>query len=167
MFSFNCWSTGKIVFQSTGPRLYGVEMKLHNINENGVGEIIVRGPNVMKGYYKDEARTKAAFLEDGWFRTKDLGSFDKKGNLFIRGRVDNMLIGANGENIYPEEIESIINDNDFVLESLVVKEGDRLVAKVHFNYEQIASLIDFKVIDAEIRNSIGETMIFSPINMKS
>lgn len=145
-----------VVFQSTGPKLSGLEMKIHNPNTLGIGEVIVKGPNIMPGYYRDEAKTKAAFLEDGWFRTKDLGQFDKKGNLFIKGRVDNMLIGANGENIYPEEIESVINDNDFVLESLVVKMNDKLVAKVHFNYEQIAAMIDFKEVDAEIRKSLNE-----------
>lgn len=146
----------RVVFQSTGPTLYGMEMKIHNPNKEGIGEIIVKGPNIMLGYYKDEEKTKAAFLPDGWFRTKDLGKFDRKGNLFIKGRVDNMLLGANGENIYPEEIESVLNDNDFVLESLVTKMGDKLVAKVHFNYEQIAALIDFKEVDAEIRKSLNE-----------
>lgn len=145
-----------LVFQSTGPKLYGLEMKINNPNQDGIGEIIVRGPNIMLGYYNDIEKTKAAFLPDNWFRTKDLGKFDKKGNLFIKGRVDNMLIGANGENIYPEEIESVINDNDFVLESLVTKVGDKLVAKVYFNYEQIAALIDFKEVDAEIRKNISE-----------
>lgn len=146
----------RVVFQSTGPKLYGMEMKIHNPNKEGIGEIIVKGPNIMLGYYKDEEKTKAAFLPDGWFRTKDLGKFDRKGNLFIKGRADNMLLGANGENIYPEEIESVLNDNDFVLESLVTKIGDKLVAKVHFNYEQIAALIDFKEVDAEIRKSLSE-----------
>ncbi len=145
-----------VVFQSTGPKLYGMEMKIHEPNREGIGEVIVRGPNIMQGYYKDQAKTEAAFLPDGWFRTKDLGKFDKKGNLYIKGRVDNMLLGPNGENIYPEEIESVINDNDFVLESLVAKIGDKLIAKVHFNYEQIAALIDFKEVDAEIRKSLSE-----------
>lgn len=145
-----------VIFQSTGPKLSGLEMKIHNPNPEGIGEIIVKGPNIMPGYYKDDTKTTAAFLPDGWFRTKDLGKFDKKGNLFIKGRVDNMLLGANGENIYPEEIESVINDNDFVLESLVTKMGDKLVAKVHFNYEQITALIDFKEVDAEIRKNLSE-----------
>ena len=77
-----------MAFQSTGPKLYGLEMKLNNINELGVGEVIVRGPNIMLGYYNDPEKTAAAFLPDGWFRTKDLGIFDKKGNLTIKGRVD-------------------------------------------------------------------------------
>lgn len=109
----------------------------------------------MKGYYKDQVKTEAAFSSDGWFRTKDLGKFDKKGYLYIKGRVDNMIIGANGENIYPEEIEAIINDNDFVLESLVTQKGNNLVAKVYFNYDQIAKLIDFRELEASIKKNIS------------
>ena len=146
---------GNIVFQATGPKLHGLEMKLHNINKEGIGEVLVKGPNIMKGYYKDSEKTQAAFI-DGWFRTKDLGSFDKYGNLSLKGRVDNMLLGANGENIYPEEIEAIINDNDFVLESLVTKKEDKLVAKVYFNYDQIAALIDFKELEADIKKNLSE-----------
>lgn len=142
-------------FQSTGPKLDGVEMIIHNPNELGIGEIWVKGPNIMKGYYKDPAKTEAAFSSDGWFRTKDLGIFDKKGYLYIKGRVDNMIIGANGENIYPEEIEAIINDNDFVLESLVTQKGNSLVAKVYFNYDQIAKLIDFRELEASIKKNIS------------
>ncbi len=142
-------------FQSTGPKLDGVDMIIHDPNESGIGEIWVKGPNIMKGYYKDQVKTEAAFSSDGWFRTKDLGKFDKKGYLYIKGRVDNMIIGANGENIYPEEIEAIINDNDFVLESLVTQKGNNLVAKVYFNYDQIAKLIDFRELEASIKKNIS------------
>ena len=142
-------------FQSTGPKLDGVDMIIHEPNEAGIGEIWVKGPNIMKGYYKDPVKTEAAFSNDGWFRTKDLGKFDKKGYLYIKGRVDNMIIGANGENIYPEEIEAIINDNDFVLESLVTQKGNNLIAKVYFNYDQIAQLIDFRELEVSIRRNIS------------
>lgn len=141
---------GKVPFQSTGPIVAGVSMKLNNINSHGIGEIVVKGDNVMLGYYKDEARTKAAFTEDGWFRTRDLGKLDSKGNLYIKGRVDNMIVGANGENIYPEEIESIINENDFVAESLVVQIKGHLIAKVHFNYDQIAKIHKFS--ESSVKN---------------
>ena len=130
-------AVGKFNLQSTGPTLKWMEMRIDNPNHEGIGEIQVKGANIMKGYYKDPERTASAFTPDGWFRTKDLGKMDKNGALYITGRVDNMLIGANGENIYPEEIESVIRENAFVLECIVCKVKDKLVAKVHFNYEQI------------------------------
>ena len=134
---------GKVPFQSTGPIVHGMELKLLNINDSGIGEIAVKGDNVMAGYYRDEKRTRAAFTEDGWFRTKDLGCLDRYGNLYVKGRADNMIVGANGENIYPEEIESIINESDYVTESLVVSVKGRLIAKVHFNYDYIEKLHRF------------------------
>lgn len=146
---------GRVIFQSTGPKLRGLELKIHEPNRQGIGEIVVKGPTVMRGYYNDPAKTRAAFTPDGWFRTKDLGRLDRKGNLYIKGRVDNMLLGSNGENIYPEEIESVINENDFVLESLVTKLKDRIVAKVHFNYDQIAALKEFKEMDFYKKESLS------------
>lgn len=128
---------GKVKWQSTGPALNGIEMKILNPNNKNIGEIVVKGPNVMEGYYKDPDSTAAAFTADGWFRTKDLGYIDKKGNLFIKGRKDNMIVNSNGENIYPEEIETVINEFDLVLESLVIEKRGKLIAKVHFNYEEI------------------------------
>lgn len=128
---------GKVKWQSTGPALNGIEMKILNPNNKNIGEIVVKGPNVMEGYYKDPDSTAAAFTADGWFRTKDLGYIDKKGNLFIKGRKDNMIVNSNGENIYPEEIETVINEFDLVLESLVIEKRGKLIARVHFNYEEI------------------------------
>ncbi len=130
---------GNVKWQSTGPALKGVQMKILNPNNKKIGEIVVKGPNVMRGYYKDTQNTEAAFTPDGWFRTKDLGYIDKDGFLFIKGRKDNMIVGTNGENIYPEDIESIINEFDLVLESLVLEIKGKLVAKVHFNYDEIKS----------------------------
>ena len=128
---------GRVKWQSTGPSLNGIEMKILNPNNKMVGEIVVKGPNVMAGYYKDPESTAAVFTEDGWFRTKDLGFIDRKGNLFIKGRKDNMIVNSNGENIYPEEIETVINEFDLVLESVVVEKKGKLIAKVHFNYDEI------------------------------
>lgn len=128
---------GNVKWQSTGPVLKGVQMKILNPNEKQIGEIVVKGPNVMEGYYKDPQNTEAAFTQDGWFRTKDLGYLDKDGFLFIKGRKDNMIVGNSGENIYPEDIESIINEFDLVLESLVLEKKGKLIAKVHFNYDEI------------------------------
>jgi long-chain acyl-CoA synthetase len=129
-----------IVFRSTGPILKDVEVKLDtSIQNNGEGEILVKGPNVMAGYYRDEEKTKAVFTDDGWFRTGDLGSFDAKGNLFIRGRLKNVILGPSGENIYPEIIEELFNSHEFVEESLVYQDkgSGSLVAKIHLNYDKL------------------------------
>lgn len=119
---------------TTGGAAYGVDVKLINVNpETGEGEIVVKGDNVMLGYYRDPERTKAAFTEDGWFRTNDLASVDEKGRYSIKGRLNNMILGPSGENIYPEEIEKVINDIDGVDESLVVERDGKLVALVQLS----------------------------------
>lgn len=124
--------------QTTGPAINGVKIRIDNPNpQTGEGEIVCSGPNVMMGYYKDEEQTKAAFTSDGWFKTGDLGIVDKKGFLYIKGRLKNMILGPSGENIYPEEIESVINEHSLVVESLVVEKKGKLVAMVHFNYEEM------------------------------
>ena len=116
---------------SFGYQVYNVKLKLHNVNpETGEGEIVAKGPNVMLGYYKDPIRTKSVFTEDGWFRTNDLAIQDEKGRYFIKGRRNNMILGPSGENIYPEEIENVINNVEGVTESIVVERNGRLVALV-------------------------------------
>ena len=126
------------VFESTGPAIEGVELKINNPDpKTGEGEIWAKGPNVMKGYYKEPDMTKEVLNPDGWFKTGDLGIFDRNNNLFIKGRLKNMIVGASGENIYPEEIESIINNFRFVVESLVVQQKGKLVALVHINMEEL------------------------------
>ncbi len=123
---------------STGPALQGVQLRLADIDPaTGEGEIQAKGPNVMKGYYKNPELTAQVFTPDGWFRTGDLGSFDKDGFLRIKGRIKNMIVGASGENIYPEEIESLINRMRYVVESLVVEKKGKLVALIHLNMEEI------------------------------
>ncbi len=123
-------------FRSTGPVIPGVEMRLDGLDpETGQGEIIVRGDNVMTGYYRDPGRTAEVLSPDGWFRTGDLGKLDKDGYLYIMGRAKNTIIGPNGENIYPEEIESVLNRAEEVTESLVYEEEGKVVAAVHPNYE--------------------------------
>jgi long-chain acyl-CoA synthetase len=123
---------------STGPAMKGVSIKIHDPDpKTGEGEIWVKGPNIMKGYYKEPELTKEAFSEDGWFKTGDLGVFDKDNFLYIKGRLKNMIVGNNGENIYPEEIESVINNFRNVVESLVVEKKGKLVAMVHINKEDI------------------------------
>jgi long-chain acyl-CoA synthetase len=128
----------KSVFDSTGPKIEGIELKINNPDKKtGEGEIWARGPMVMKGYYKEPDMTSEVLTNDGWFKTGDLGTLDKSGNLFIKGRLKNMILGASGENIYPEEIESIINNFRFVVESLVVQKKGKLVAYVHINMEEL------------------------------
>ena len=127
--------------RSTGPVLKGVELRIANPKTStGEGEIQARGPNIFKGYWKDEARTKEAFTEDGWFCTGDLGSIDNKGRLFVRGRLKTLILGASGENIYPEEIESILNQMPEVEESLVVEEEDGLTALVCLKSEVLDNI---------------------------
>ena len=126
-YSMNGWRT----VGSFGYPVYNVQLKLHNVNpETGEGEIIAKGPNVMLGYYKDPKRTKSVFTEDGWFRTSDIAIQDEKGRFFIKGRNNNMILGPSGENIYPEEIENVINNVEGVSESIVVERDGRLVALV-------------------------------------
>ena len=116
---------------SLGYPVYNVKLKLHNVNpETGEGEIVAKGPNVMLGYYKDPKRTKSVFTEDGWFRTSDIAVQDKKGRFYIKGRNNNMILGASGENIYPEEIENVINNVEGVNESIVIERGGKLIALV-------------------------------------
>ena len=125
-------------FQAIGPKVIDCELIIHNPDpKTGEGEIWGRGPNIMLGYYKNEERTREVLTEDGWFKTGDLGVFDKKGNLTHKGRLKNMIVGANGENIYPEEIESLINNFRHVVESLVVEQKGKLVALVHFDREEL------------------------------
>ena len=124
--------------QSTGTAITGVELKINNPDpKSGEGEIWAKGPNVMKGYYKEPELTSEVITAEGWFKTGDLGKFDKDKFLYIRGRLKNIIIGASGENIYPEEIESVINNYPDVIESLVVHQKGRLVALVHLNMEEL------------------------------
>lgn len=119
---------------AAGKTLYGMEVKIANKDEvTGEGEVYIKGPNVMQGYYKDHEKTKDVFTEDGWFKSGDLGYLDKDGYLFLKGRSKNVIIGSNGKNIYPEEIESVINENEYVLESLVYHLEGKLIARVHLN----------------------------------
>jgi long-chain acyl-CoA synthetase len=128
----------KAIFESTGPAIEGVELIINSPDKiTGEGEIWAKGPNVMKGYYKEPEMTKEVLTQDGWFKTGDLGTIDNDNNLYIKGRLKNMIVGASGENIYPEEIESIINNFRFVVDSLVVQQKGKLVALVQINMEEL------------------------------
>jgi len=128
----------RTVFESTGPSINGIELIINNPDKKtGEGEIWARGPNVMMGYYREPEMTSEVITPDGWLKTGDLGAFDKHKNLFIKGRLKNMIVGSSGENIYPEEIEAVINNFRFVVESLVIQQKGKLVALVHFNIEEM------------------------------
>lgn len=128
----------RTVFESTGPAMEGVQLMINNPDKKtGEGEIWAKGPNVMQGYYKEPDMTKEVLTSEGWFKTGDLGTFDKNNNLYIKGRLKNMIVGSSGENIYPEEIESVINNFRFVVESLVIQQKGKLVAYVHINMEEL------------------------------
>lgn len=123
---------------STGPILKGIEARIENVNlETGQGEIVVKSPSQMMGYYKNEEATKEVITSDGWFRTGDLGCFDEDGWLYIKGRLKNMIVGPSGENIYPEDIETVLNSHVFISESVVTEQEGHLVALVHFDKEAI------------------------------
>lgn len=118
---------------SIGVASYKVEIKLDNVNPaNGEGEIVCRGDNVMLGYYRDPERTRTVLDDEGWFHTSDIATVDKDGNYYIKGRLNSTILGPSGENIYPEEIEQVINNIDGVEESLVIERGGKLVALVKF-----------------------------------
>ncbi|MEA4850547.1 MAG: AMP-binding protein [Paludibacter sp.] len=142
--------THQTKLQSTGFAVQGVELKIYEPNKKGVGEIWAKGPNVMKGYYKNPEATSEVLTADGWFRTGDLGKFDSNNRLYIKGRMKNTIVGASGENIYPEDIETIINSNQFVVESLVIEEDGFLVAKIILDLEQIEKNI------AHLKTAIDE-----------
>ena len=146
---------GRTRFRSTGPALPGASLRIADPNPvTGEGEIQIKGPMVMKGYYRDPDRTREAFTDDGWLRTGDLGVLERDGYLYIKGRSKNMILGPSGKNIYPEEIESIINEFESVQESVVFAQGNRLVALVHLDYERLQQFI----------HSIGETDFRAKVN---
>lgn len=136
LISYRSWDTTQL--GASGKAVDTLEVKIDSPDqENIVGEIILRGDNVMLGYYKNEAATKEVIDEDGWLHTGDLGVIDKDGNIYIKGRSKNMLLGPSGKNIYPEEIETLINNYRYVTESVVISEGDKLVGLIFPDYEQL------------------------------
>lgn len=152
-------AVGKMVrVGSTGPSLEGVELRLDNINPStGQGEIVAKTPCCMSGYYKNEEATKDAFTEDGWFRTGDLGYIAPDGWVFIKGRLKNMIVGPSGENIYPEDIEEVINSNPIVAESVVTEENGKLVALVHFDMAALEARYDeFKRLVSGGKEQMGQ-----------
>lgn len=132
-----CYSDYKeFVPGSCGKPALGMQVRIDSSSPETIpGEILAKGPNVMLGYYKNEEATRACIDADGWFHTGDLGLMDADGNVFIKGRSKNMLLGSNGQNIYPEEIEDKLNSMNMVSESVVIQDGDKLVGLVFPDYE--------------------------------
>ena len=126
---------------SCGTPVQHMEVKIASNDPNNIaGEIIAKGLNLMLGYYKNEQATNAVIDKDGWFHTGDLATMSPDGHIFIRGRIKNMLLGANGQNIYPEEIEDKLNSMTLVYESLIIQKGDKLIGLVHPELEEAKSL---------------------------
>ena len=126
---------------SCGSPLPSMEVRIDSPDpENIEGEIVTRGINVMLGYYKNEEATSEVLDPDGWYHTGDLATMSRDGHIFIRGRLKNMLLGANGQNVYPEEIEDKLNSMAMVSESIIVQRGDKLVALVHPDMDEARSL---------------------------
>lgn len=126
---------------SCGRAVVHMEVKINSADPQHIpGEILARGTNVMLGYYKNEEATAAVLDKEGWYHTGDLGLMDCDGNIFIKGRSKNMLLGSNGQNIYPEEIEDKLNSMHLVMESLVVQDGDKLIGLVYPDYEEAKAL---------------------------
>ena len=141
----------KHVARSCGCLIDTLEIKIDSEKDGEVGEIMVRGENVMLGYYKNPKATAEALSKDGWLRTGDLGVLGENNRIFIRGRSKNMILGASGQNIYPEEIESKLNAMPYILESLVLSRENKLHALIYLDYERIK---EENLSEEEIKNRI-------------
>ena len=127
----------KTRYLSAGYPMQSVSVRVINPDENGEGELVVKGPNVMREYYKSPQGTAEAFTEDGWLRTGDLGKMDADGYVYIKGRLKNLILGPSGENIYPEEVESILCQSPYVLEALVYQQENKLAARIHLDQARL------------------------------
>jgi len=151
---------GKVKQQSAGTIVPGVQIKILDPDpETGVGEIVAKGPNVMRGYYRNEEATRKTFTDDGWLITGDRGIIDGDGYLFIKGRSKNIIVGPSGENIYPEEIEFHLAQNPMVLESLVYEAGGRVVARVYLDYDALEQEYHLSTLDGSEAKKIVENLL--------
>ena len=137
-----CYRDWKTFVQgSCGQEAYHMKVKINSVDSAHIpGEIMAKGPNVMLGYYKNEEATRETLDSEGWYHTGDLGTMDREGNVFINGRLKNMLLGANGQNIYPEEIEDKLNSMTMVVESVVVQRDQKLVGLVYPDYDEAKNM---------------------------
>ena len=135
IITYDDWQVEKLY--SCGKVAPNLEIKIDSADPVNVpGEILVRGANVFMGYYKNDEATKAVFTKDGWFRTGDMGVIDEEGSLFIKGRSKCMILGPSGQNIYPEEVETVINSQPYVVDSLVVEDDGGLTALIYPDFQQ-------------------------------
>ena len=160
IITYNDWHDH--VTGSCGKSVVHMEVKIDSPNPRTIpGEILARGTNVMLGYFKNEKATAQALDKDGWYHTGDLGVIDENGNVFIKGRSKNMLLGASGQNIFPEEIEDSLNSLPFVMESIVVQRGDKLIGLIHPDMDEAkAHNMDMEKIKAvmeENRLTLNQT----------
>ena len=159
LISYSDWK--EFLSGSCGQVLDNMEVRiLSDDQENIPGEIVARGTNVMLGYYKNEEATRRALDSDGWYHTGDLGTMNAEGHIFIRGRIKNMLLGANGQNVYPEEIEDLLNSMPMVSESLIVQRGEQLVALIYPDQEESAGLQhdEIEAVMEQNRQNINQQM---------
>jgi len=159
LISYASWDTTKL--GASGRPVDSLEVTIDTPDPlKQIGEIILRGENVLLGYYKNEEATRELIDEKGWMHTGDLGIMDKEGNIFIKGRSKSMLLGPSGKNIFPEEIESVINNMDYIAESLVISEDNKLVGLISLDYEAIKkdniSEEQFSSILDETRKRVNE-----------
>ena len=135
IITYDDWTIEKLY--SCGKNAPNLEIKIDSSDQANVpGEILVKGANVFLGYFKNEEATAEVFTEDGWFRTGDMGVIDSEGSLFIKGRSKCMILGPSGQNIYPEEVETVINSQPYVVDSLVVEDDGGLTALIYPDFQQ-------------------------------
>lgn len=161
IMSYEAWD--KFAKGSCGKVAPRMEMKINSADPYSIpGEILMRGANVMLGYYKNPEETAKTIDKDGWYHTGDMGVIDQEGNLYIRGRCKNMLLGSNGQNIYPEEIEDKLNTLLYVQESIIIQKGEKLYALIYPDWEAMEKAgLTHKDISEQMQNNIKElnTMI--------
>jgi len=131
-------------YKAIGPVIPGTKLELRDKNEEGVGTLWAKGPNIMMGYYKDPEKTAEVMDEDGWFNTEDIGYLDEDGYFFMSGRAKNIIVGSSGENIYPEQIEAAINAHNFVADSLVLDNEGVLTARIYLDYDKLDDILGIK-----------------------
>ena len=127
-------------YKAIGPVIPGVKLELRDKNEEGIGTLWAKGPNIMMGYYKDPEKTAEVMDKDGWFNTEDIGYIDEDGYFFMSGRAKNIIVGPSGENIYPEQIEAAFNAHNLVVDSLVSDNEGVLTARLFLDYDKLDEL---------------------------
>jgi len=134
----------KTKYKAIGPVIPGTKLELRDQNEKGIGTLWAKGPNIMMGYYKDAEKTAEVIDEEGWFNTEDIGYLDEDGYFFMSGRAKNIIVGSSGENIYPEQVEAVINAHNLVADSLVLDNEGVLTARIYLDYDKLDEIFGIK-----------------------